>query len=74
MKTNELGQTIPSIPSTQRAFRFFETYWVAFQARRKRKRAQADLYSLNDRELRDMGITRGEIDNVTSHFAVDPRR
>jgi len=70
MKTVELGQTIAS---TQHVFRFFEVYWAAFQAKRKRERARAQLYSLGDRELRDMGITRGEIENVTSNLSIEPR-
>ena len=31
------------------------------------------LYDLNDRELIDIGITRGEIDYVASNRFIDPR-
>jgi uncharacterized protein YjiS (DUF1127 family) len=71
MNTTELGQTITSTP---RVFRFFKAYWVAYQERRKRESVRADLYDLNDRELRDIGLTRGEIDYVASNRSIDPRR
>jgi uncharacterized protein YjiS (DUF1127 family) len=61
-----LGQTAPS---TRRA----SSYWSAFQERRGRQRLRAALCDLNDRELMDMGITRGEIDYVASNRAIDPR-
>ncbi|MGY3506998.1 MULTISPECIES: DUF1127 domain-containing protein [unclassified Bradyrhizobium] len=70
MKTTELGQTIAS---TQHVFRAFEAYWFAFQAWRERERARAALYALNDSDLRDMGITRGEIYNVTANSEVQQR-
>ena len=51
----------------------FEAYWAAFQEWRKRARLRADLVDLSDRELTDIGISRGEIDYVASHRASDPR-
>lgn len=50
-----------------------EPYWRAFQQRRKRQKLLASLYDLSDRELMDVGITRGEIDYVASHQGCDPR-
>jgi uncharacterized protein YjiS (DUF1127 family) len=52
---------------------FFKRYWSALQERRKRQRLRADLYYLNDFELHDIGITRGEIDYVISNRSIDPR-
>ena len=49
-----------------------ETYWSAFQAWRKRRRL-TNLCDLSDRELLDIGITRGEIDYLASHRGCDPR-
>ena len=49
-----------------------EIYWAAFQEWRKRTRLQADLIDLSDRELMDIGISRGEIDYVVSHRGSDP--
>jgi uncharacterized protein YjiS (DUF1127 family) len=41
---------------------------------RKREKLRADLCAMNDRELQDIGIARGEIDYVVSHRTADPRR
>ncbi|HEY9456048.1 MAG TPA: DUF1127 domain-containing protein [Bradyrhizobium sp.] len=51
----------------------FEAYWNAFLEWRKRDRLRARLCHLTDSELADIGITRCEIDYVTSHRDVDPR-
>jgi uncharacterized protein YjiS (DUF1127 family) len=66
----ELGQTGAS---KMRVSSFFERYWGAFQERRSRQRLQTTLSSLSDRELMDIGTTRGEIDYVASNRSIDPR-
>ena len=67
-----LGQTAAS---TRRVSSFFQRYWGAFQARRqerrKRQRERAELYRLNDWELMDIGMTRGEIEYVVSNRFFD---
>ncbi|MFO1107830.1 MAG: DUF1127 domain-containing protein [Bradyrhizobium sp.] len=69
--------TINSVqPSwTRRAFALFKRYRDAFQNRRRRTRLRARLSDLDDRELQDIGLTRGEIDYAASCGAagVDPR-
>jgi uncharacterized protein YjiS (DUF1127 family) len=55
---------------TLRVFSLLERYWAAFQEWRKREKLRADLCSLNDNELQDIGITRGEIDYVVSNRAI----
>ena len=67
--TTELG------PATARrqVYSPLEAYWNAFQEWRKRQRLLANLCDLSDRELMDIGITRGEIDYVASHRDSDPR-
>ena len=50
-----------------------ETYCNAFHQWRKRDRLRTELYGLNDRELMDIGITRGEIDYFASNRGFDPR-
>ena len=65
-----LGQTAAS---TGRVSSFFKRYWSAFQERRKCQRLRATLCDLSDRELMDIGATRGEIDYVASHRGIDPR-
>ena len=56
--TTELGP----ITARRQVYSPFETYWNAFQEWRKRQRLLANLCDLSDRELMDIGITRGEID------------
>ena len=36
-------------------------------------RLRTELYDLSDRELMDIGITRGEIDYFASNRGIDPR-
>jgi len=62
-----------SIGSTRRVSTLFRRYWGAFQERRKCRRLRATLCDLNDRELQDIGIARGEIDYVASNRSIDPR-
>jgi uncharacterized protein YjiS (DUF1127 family) len=50
-----------------------EIYWDAFQQWRKRQRTRATLCDLSDRELMDIGTTRGEIEYVASNRGIDPR-
>jgi uncharacterized protein YjiS (DUF1127 family) len=65
-----LGQTAAS---TRRVSSFFKGYWDAFQERRERQRIRVTLCDLSDRELMDIGTTRGEIDYVVSNRGIDPR-
>ena len=65
-----LGQTAAS---TRRVSSSFKRYWAAFQERRERQRLRATLCDLSDRELMDIGTTRGEIDYVASNRSIDPR-
>jgi uncharacterized protein YjiS (DUF1127 family) len=39
----------------------------------ERHRIQARLFDLSERELHDIGISRGEIDYVASNRDIDPR-
>jgi uncharacterized protein YjiS (DUF1127 family) len=52
---------------------FFKRRWDALQERRERHRLRATLSNLSDRELMDIGTTRGEIDYVASNRSADPR-
>lgn len=47
-------------------------YWLAFQERRPR--ARVTLQDLSDRELMDIGLTRGEIDSIAPERAIDRLR
>jgi uncharacterized protein YjiS (DUF1127 family) len=66
----EFGQTTTS---TNRVSGFFRRYWGSFQEQRQRQRLRATLSDLSDRELMDIGTTRGEIDYVGSSRFMDPR-
>ena len=68
--TTGLTQTTASTPRVSSAFKNF---WGAFQEWRQWERLRADLCNLSDRELMDIGITRGEIDYVALNRDTDPR-
>ena len=52
---------------------FFKRRWDALQERRERQKLRDALSNLSDRDLMDIGISRGEIDYVASHRGIDPR-
>ncbi|MGJ4940173.1 DUF1127 domain-containing protein [Bradyrhizobium sp. HKCCYLS1011] len=52
---------------------FFARLQVTFRDWRERRMVRATLSGLSDRELLDIGTTRGEIDFVASHRDIDPR-
>jgi uncharacterized protein YjiS (DUF1127 family) len=59
---------------TQLASSRFNAYSVAFHAWRLRRKLRAALDELSDRELKDIGITRDEIDYVAqAALSIDPR-
>ena len=65
-----LGQTAIA---TRRVSNIFRKWLIAYRQRRQRRRLQAALCNLSDRELMDIGTTRGEIDYVVSNSSIDPR-
>jgi uncharacterized protein YjiS (DUF1127 family) len=50
-----------------------EAYWAAFCEWCTREQLRTQLCRLRDGELKDIGITRGEIDYVAKNRAIDPR-
>ena len=64
----ELGPTT----AKRQVYSPLEAYWNAFQAWRNRERLRTELCRLTDSELADIGITRGEIDYVTSNRSISP--
>ena len=68
--TTWLGRTSVS---TRHVSSFIWKYWDAFQERRERQKLRATLSDLSDKELMDIGTTRGEIDYVASQQGIDPR-
>ena len=59
--------------STRSVSSFIWKYWDAFQERRERQKLRAAWSNLSDRDLMDIGTTRGEIDYVASQRDIDPR-
>ena len=59
--------------STRYASGLIWKYWDAYQERRDRQKLRSALSDLSDRELTDIGTTRGEIDYVVSNRDIDPR-
>lgn len=60
--------------SAQRATGLLGKCLDAFVAWRLQLRLRSTLEELSDRELRDIGVTRGEIDYLTRNaISVDPR-
>lgn len=51
----------------------FSGYYAAFRAWRERESLRVMLHHLSDRELRDIGIARAEVDYVVSRHTSDPR-
>ena len=60
--------------STRSVLGLLERYWRAFQERRQRQGVRATLHDLSDRELMDIGVTRGEIEYIAAHRAIDTLR
>ena len=61
---------------TFRSTRYVSSFfwiWDAYQERRHRHRIQNSLLDLSDRELQDIGISRGEVGYVASNRGIDPR-
>jgi uncharacterized protein YjiS (DUF1127 family) len=57
----------------RRLFSLFRRILLGVQEWRKRERLRAVLCALDDRELQDIGMTRGEVDYVVSSRSTDPR-
>jgi uncharacterized protein YjiS (DUF1127 family) len=71
-RATRLGRSSGS--STQRLLSLIRKHWEAFLAWRLRQELHARFEALSDRELTDIGITRGEIDYlVRGALSGDPR-
>jgi len=58
--------------ATRSVLGLLNQYWRALLQRRER--SQVSLHDLNDRELMDIGLTRGEIDCIAPGRAIDALR
>ena len=64
------GQTTTPM---RRAIRLFSNYWSMVREWQKRNSLRCGMYKLSDRELQDIGTSRGEIEYVARSRFVDPR-
>ncbi|RXG97659.1 DUF1127 domain-containing protein [Bradyrhizobium zhanjiangense] len=64
----------PAASSAQSVLGLLKQCWRAFQRRRQRQGLRVTLQELSDRELMDIGLTRAEIDYITSQRAIDTLR
>ena len=62
----------PAAASTRGILGLLRQYWHALQQRRRSPRLS--LQDLSDRELMDIGLTRGEIDHLTPQRSIDNLR
>ena len=72
-KASQLAQTADL---ASHASNFFKRRWNAFQERRKCTRLRAVLHGLADRDLKDIGISRSEIEYLSlnaTDWRTDPR-
>jgi len=69
---NVIGKKSAIFPASSRLTAFSQC-WLALLEWWKRPNVPECLRDLTDRELQDIGITRGEIDHVASNRAVDLR-
>jgi uncharacterized protein YjiS (DUF1127 family) len=60
--------------STRSVLGLLKRYWRAFQERRQGQSLRLNLQDLSDRELMDIGLTRGQIDHLTPERAIDRLR
>ncbi|MGW1421288.1 DUF1127 domain-containing protein [Bradyrhizobium manausense] len=64
----------PTAASTRSVLGLLRRVWLAFQERCQRPSLRVNLQDLSDRELMDIGLTRGEIDYLSPQRAVDTLR
>ena len=62
----------PAAASTRGILGLLRQYWHALQQRRRSPRLS--LQDLSDRELMDIGLTRGEIDHLSPQRSIDNLR
>src|SRR6185312_5585652 len=56
--------------STRNVLGLLKRYWLTFQKHWQRQSLRDTLQDLSDRELSDIGLTRGEIDYLTPERAI----
>jgi uncharacterized protein YjiS (DUF1127 family) len=59
---------------TRNVLSLLKQYWRSFCVWRQRQSSQTTLHDLSDKELKDIGVTRGQIDHIAPHRAIDALR
>jgi uncharacterized protein YjiS (DUF1127 family) len=62
------------VASTPRVPSLLWAYWRAFRNWRQRRRSRVGLHDLSERELRDIGLTPGDIDRIVAGRAIERLR
>ena len=74
MNTARTAAGLGQAPASTRGYSSsIKSYWDAFGEWRKCRKLHSDLNGLTDSELRDIGISRGEIGYVVANRSIDPR-
>jgi uncharacterized protein YjiS (DUF1127 family) len=71
--TYTLTRSAQTTESTGRFSSALKEFWNAYQEWRQQERLRIEFSNLSDRELRDIGIARGEIDYAAANRDSDPR-
>ena len=69
-----IGLAKEATDDTRRVLGLLEQVWRAFGEWRQRQRSRTSLHELSDRELRDIGVSRDEVERIARHRAIDALR
>ena len=69
-----IGLVKEATDDTRNVLSLLKRVWRAFGEWRQRQRSRTSLHDLSDRELKDIGVTREEIDRMAPHRGIDALR
>jgi uncharacterized protein YjiS (DUF1127 family) len=69
-----IGLVKEATDDTRNVLSLLKRVWRAFGEWRQRQRSRTSLHDLSDRELKDIGVTRDEIDRMAPHRGIDALR
>jgi uncharacterized protein YjiS (DUF1127 family) len=64
----------PPVASSRSVLSLLLGYWRAFRKQRHRESLRVSLHDLSERELRDIGLTPGDIDYIAAGRAIERLR
>jgi len=64
----------PPVAPTRSLLSLLQEYWRAFRKRRRQQRPPAGLHDLSDRQLKDIGLTPGDIECIVTRRAIERLR